>query len=103
VEDPGASVAAPEGAAVSLLDSLTPAAREELRLFVQAEIQAAFRQHEERRRWMSPQETADYLGLTLGAVRGRIERETLPVRRLGERTILIDRYVLDEIIENGRP
>jgi excisionase family DNA binding protein len=94
-------MAGAEAANVSLLDSLSDEAREELREFVQAEIAEALAQHEERRRWLTIAETATYLGCSVGAIRGRVERGTIPVKRNGSRTPLIDREALDRQIASG--
>jgi len=85
---------------VSFLDFLSPAAVDELRVLVQEEIAAALRDHEERRRWLTIPQTADYLGCSVGAVRGRVERGTIPVKRNGSR-VLIDREALDALIGSG--
>jgi len=91
-------MAAAEGAAVSLLDSLSPAAREELRQFVRAEIAETLRSHQEQRRWLTVEQAAGYLGLSISGVRRQVERKRLPVKRLGTR-LLIDRQQLDRHLE----
>jgi excisionase family DNA binding protein len=83
---------------VSLLneDELRRVIREEAeRVFEEREAQRA-----EVRRWLSVAQAADYLASSEAAIRARIERGTLPVRRLGSR-VLIDRDELDRILERS--
>jgi excisionase family DNA binding protein len=51
------------------------------------------------RRWMTPQETVEYLGLkSLKALYGRIERKQIPCTRLG-REVRFDRLRIDLFLE----
>jgi excisionase family DNA binding protein len=81
-----------------MLDSLTPAALEELRSFVRDEIDAALRASRDGRRWMTVAECARYLGISETAVRRRIARGRIPTKRQG-RSVLIDRQALDRELE----
>ena len=83
-----------------MIGSLTPEAREELRRFVRAEIEAALRVRRDERRWLTVREAASYLGVSERAVRARIERGRIPTRRQG-RSVLIDREALDRGIEKS--
>jgi excisionase family DNA binding protein len=72
---------------------------DELRRLVREEVEAALASISERR-WMSVPTAAAYLDLTEDAVRRRIERGTLPAKRLGGR-VLIDRKELDRMLEKS--
>jgi excisionase family DNA binding protein len=54
-----------------------------------------------RKPWLSVSETAEYLGCTEKAVRGRIDRGTLPVTHIAG-NVLIHRVTLDEELERNR-
>jgi excisionase family DNA binding protein len=77
---------------------------EMIRTLVREEVERVFEEREaqraEARRWLSVPLAADYLASSEAAIRARIERGTLPVRRLGSR-VLIDRDELDRILERS--
>lgn len=79
---------------MSFLDSLSPAAREELRIFVDERVEEALRRHRPTHRWVSVREASKALGLTEKAIRGRAERGHIGVKRMG-RSVLIDLHSLD--------
>jgi len=79
---------------VNIEDHVRAIAREEAeRVFAEREAERV-----EARRWLSVEQAADYLCSTPAAIRSRIERKTLPVKRLGSR-VLIDRVELDRILD----
>lgn len=52
-------------------------------------------------RWLTPDETAEYLGLTRQAIYHRISRGTLPTSRMGRR-VWIDRVAVDRTLTNAK-
>jgi excisionase family DNA binding protein len=82
------------------LSFLSHEARDELRRFVRAEIEAALRVNRDARRWLTVRETATYLGASETAVRRRISRGRIPTKRQG-RSVLIDREALDRELEKS--
>ena len=88
---------------MSFLGSLSPAAVEELRSLVQAEVAAALaaRDREPQKRWLSAREAAAYLGCSERAVYQRVRRGRIPaeaIRHQG-RSLLLDRLTLDRAID----
>jgi excisionase family DNA binding protein len=81
---------------------LSPEAREELRLLVQAEVAAALADREEpAKRWLTAREAGAYLGISERAVYARVRRGRIPpgaVKHSGRR-LLVDRLVLDRTLE----
>jgi hypothetical protein len=104
----GCGVVVPRrGAVVTLLSSLSPEAREELRLFVQAEVAAALaaRDREPAKRWLTAAEAGAYLGISARAVYARVRRGRIPagaVKHSG-RSLLLDRLTSTvRLIANDR-
>ena len=83
-----------------MIDWLSPEARDELRRFVDERIELAFQLVRDERRWLTVKECASYLGISETAVRRRISRSRIPVRRQG-RSVVVDRAALDAEIENA--
>jgi len=86
--------------ASAVISTLSEASRRELEEFVDRRIAAALKKHREQRRWMSVAETADYLDTTEVAIRRRISRGRIVVKRMG-RSVLIDRLALDRELERS--
>jgi excisionase family DNA binding protein len=83
---------------VSGLDFLSPAARHELELFIEARVEEILRRRRPERRFVSVREAAALLGITERALRGRIERGRVPVRHQG-RSVLVDLAALDRSLD----
>ena len=83
-----------------MIDWLSAEARNELRRFVDERIELALRVARNDRRWLTVAECATYLGITETAVRRRIARGRIPIRRQG-RSVLVDRERLDLEIEEA--
>lgn len=83
-----------------MIDWLSPEARDELRRFVDERIELAFQLVRDERRWLNVKECAGYLGISETAVRRRISRGRIPVRRQG-RSVVVDRAALDAEIESA--
>jgi excisionase family DNA binding protein len=81
-----------------VIDWLSPEARDELRRFVDERIELALRAARDDRRWLTVAACASYLGVSETAVRRRITRGRIPVRRQG-RSVLVDREALDRELE----
>lgn len=75
-----------------------PDALELLDAFVRERVEAILREREAEKRWMTVEETGQYLGISPGAVRHRIARGSIPYTRQG-RSLLIDRAALDRQLE----
>jgi excisionase family DNA binding protein len=88
---------------MGLLDALTPEAREELRLLVQAEVALALaaRDREPQKRWLTAREAGAYLGCSERAVYQRVRRGRIPADALRHqgRRLLLDRQALDRALE----
>ena len=65
--------------------------------FVDQEVDDALRRRDADRRRLTPEDAADYLGISPGAIRKRIARGTLRYSRIGR--LLVDRHALDAEIE----
>jgi excisionase family DNA binding protein len=79
---------------MSGLDFLSPAAREELELFIEQRVEALLRRRRPERRFVSVREAAKQLGISERAVRGRIERGRIPVQHHG-RSVMVDLAALN--------
>jgi excisionase family DNA binding protein len=91
---------------VSLLAALSPDALEELRALVRDEIEATLAGHRDSmaaKRWLTPAETAVYLGCSARAVYGQIRRGRIPAAAVKHRgrSVLIDREALDRALERS--
>jgi excisionase family DNA binding protein len=88
---------------MSLLASLSPEAREELRSLVQAEVECALaaRDREPAKRWLTAREAGAYLGCSERALHQRIRRGRIPAAALRHqsRRLLLDRLPLDRALE----
>jgi excisionase family DNA binding protein len=84
-----------------LLDWLSPTSREELIALMDERVAQALRSQRSGRRWFTVAQTAEYLGVSERAIRARIARGRIPVRKQG-RSLLVDREALDRLIEAGR-
>ena len=62
------------------------------------EIELALRAARDERRWLTVAECASYLGISETAVRRRIARGRIPIRKQG-RSVLVDRERLDRGLE----
>lgn len=80
-----------------MISLLSPEARAELERWVDERIREVLAT-ERAKRWMSVTETAEYLGISEKAVRGRVESGRIPVKHHG-RSLLVDRVALDRLIE----
>lgn len=79
---------------------LSPALYEALVELVDERVALALGRQADGQRWLDVEAAAEYMSCSPAAVRGRISRGTLPVRRLG-RTVVIDRLELDELLEKS--
>jgi excisionase family DNA binding protein len=69
--------------------------------FVREEVEAAFRQRETDRRWLTTEAAAERYGVSASSLRKRAARGTLSHSRMGRR-LLIDTRTLDRELERGR-
>jgi excisionase family DNA binding protein len=79
-----------------VIDWLSDAARIELEALIDARVERALA--ERAPRWMTVEETAEYLRATPAAIRRRVGRKTIPATKLGGR-VLVDRERLDRELE----
>ncbi len=70
-----------------------------LEVLIREEVEARVSVY--RKPWLSVSEAAEYLGCTQKAIRGRIDRRTLPATHLAG-NVLIDRVAVDEQLERIR-
>ena len=87
---------------MSFLAALSPAARDELRAFVQDAVRealAARERTEARHEWLTTAETAELLGATENAIRCRLRRGWLAgdVARDGKRLLVRRAAVLEQL------
>lgn len=80
---------------MSALDAfLSPQVRHDLECLIEAKVEEALRLRRPERRFVSVREAAQQMGCSEAALRGRIKRGRVPIRRQG-RTVLVDLYELD--------
>jgi excisionase family DNA binding protein len=81
-----------------VIDWLSDAARAELEALIDARVERALADRAPR--WMTVEETAEYMRTTPTAIRRRVDRQTIPFTKLGGR-ILVDRVALDRSLAGG--